>query len=143
MAAVEGHGQEVAVAVEAVTEHGAEASEGALATWRKITLHPAPPLAALRTFEVAARHLSFTKAAAELHVTQGAVSHQIRELESLLGMARAALSAAREAALTPYVVEWGGDRVSCIRRGFQTACAAAGLEAVTPVPVNPLPKFHE
>lgn len=44
-----------------------------------------PPLAALRTFEVAARHLSFTRAAAELNVTQGAVSQQIKQLEASLG----------------------------------------------------------
>ena len=47
----------------------------------------APPLPALRTFEVAARHLSFTKAADELHVTQGAVSQQIKHLETSLGFA--------------------------------------------------------
>ena len=40
-----------------------------------------PPLAALRAFEAAARHLSFTRAADELHVTQTAISHQIRGLE--------------------------------------------------------------
>jgi len=45
-----------------------------------------PPLAALRAFEAAARHLSFTRAAAELHVTQTAISHQIRALEELLGV---------------------------------------------------------
>ncbi|HEX3065765.1 MAG TPA: LysR family transcriptional regulator, partial [Dongiaceae bacterium] len=37
-----------------------------------------PPLNALRSFEVAARHLSFTKAAEELHVTHSAISHQIK-----------------------------------------------------------------
>jgi LysR family transcriptional regulator, glycine cleavage system transcriptional activator len=44
-----------------------------------------PPLSALRTFEAAARHLSFTRAADELHVTQAAVSHQIKALEEHLG----------------------------------------------------------
>jgi LysR family glycine cleavage system transcriptional activator len=47
---------------------------------------PAPPLNALRAFEAAARHLSLTKAAQELHVTAGALSHQIRGLEELLGV---------------------------------------------------------
>jgi LysR family glycine cleavage system transcriptional activator len=44
-----------------------------------------PPLNALRSFEVAARHLSFTKAAEELHVTHSAISHQIKALEEWLG----------------------------------------------------------
>ncbi len=43
------------------------------------------PLNALRAFEAAARHLSFTKAAAELHVTPAAVSHQIKALEEFFG----------------------------------------------------------
>ena len=45
-----------------------------------------PPLNALRAFEAAARHLSFTKAAEELFVTQAAVSHQIKTLEEWLGL---------------------------------------------------------
>jgi LysR family glycine cleavage system transcriptional activator len=40
-----------------------------------------PPLNALRAFEAAARHLSFKQAARELHVTPGAVSHQMKLLE--------------------------------------------------------------
>ena len=45
-----------------------------------------PSLNALKAFEAAARHESFTKAAAELHVTQGAVSHQVKGLEDALGL---------------------------------------------------------
>ncbi len=42
-----------------------------------------PPMAALRALDAAARHLSFTRAATELNVTQSAVSHQIKHLEDL------------------------------------------------------------
>ncbi len=45
-----------------------------------------PPLNALRAFEAAARHLSFTKAAHELSVTPAAVSQQVRALEGNLGV---------------------------------------------------------
>jgi LysR family transcriptional regulator, glycine cleavage system transcriptional activator len=44
-----------------------------------------PPLHALRAFEAAARHLSFQEAAAELHVTPTAISHQVRLLEEICG----------------------------------------------------------
>lgn len=44
-----------------------------------------PSLTALRCFDASARHASFTKAAAEVHLTQGAVSHQILGMESMLG----------------------------------------------------------
>jgi len=45
-----------------------------------------PPLNSLRCFDAAAKHLSFTKAAAELNVTHSAVSHQIKALEEWLGV---------------------------------------------------------
>jgi LysR family transcriptional regulator, glycine cleavage system transcriptional activator len=45
-----------------------------------------PPLNALKAFEAAARHESFTRAAEELFVTQGAVSHQVKALEQELGV---------------------------------------------------------
>jgi LysR family glycine cleavage system transcriptional activator len=45
-----------------------------------------PPLASLRAFEAAARHLSFRAAAEELTVTQSAISHQVAELERRLGV---------------------------------------------------------
>lgn len=44
-----------------------------------------PPMGALRAFEAGARHLNFTLAAQELHVTQAAISHQVRQLETALG----------------------------------------------------------
>ncbi len=70
-----------------------------------------PSTAALRAFEAASRRLSFTDAGAALGRTQGAVSHQIRELETLLGV-RLFEREARGIALTaagrtylPYVLE--------------------------------------
>jgi LysR family transcriptional regulator, glycine cleavage system transcriptional activator len=45
-----------------------------------------PQLNALKAFEAAARHVSFTRAAEELCVTQGAVSHQVKALEAELGI---------------------------------------------------------
>lgn len=44
------------------------------------------PLNALRAFEASARHLSFTRAADNLNVTQAAISHQIKALEERLGV---------------------------------------------------------
>jgi LysR family glycine cleavage system transcriptional activator len=59
----------------------------------------------LRAFEAAARHLSFTQAAAELNVTQTAISHQIKRLEEELGV-RLFIRQNRALALTPQAKEY-------------------------------------
>src|SRR5260370_1398416 len=59
-----------------------------------------PSLNGLRSFEAAARHLSFTQAASELNVTQTAISHQIKRLEQELGI-RLFIRQNRALALTP------------------------------------------
>ena len=82
-----------------------------------------PPLSALRTFEAAARHLSFTRAAEELHVTQAAVSHQIKGLEADLG-ARLFRRLNRCLLLT----DEGQLLVPSVRRAFDEL--AAGVERV-------------
>jgi LysR family glycine cleavage system transcriptional activator len=72
-----------------------------------------PPLNALRAFEAAARHESFTRAAAELFVTQGAVSHQVKALETQLGV-RLFNREPQGLALT----EAGKDYLVAVRDGF-------------------------
>ncbi len=73
-----------------------------------------PSLSALRAFEAAARHLSMTLAAKELNVTPGAVSLQIRDLESSLGV-KLFERKTRALALT---VE-GADYFSTLRAAFR------------------------
>jgi LysR family transcriptional regulator, glycine cleavage system transcriptional activator len=65
-----------------------------------VTRRRLPPLNALRAFEAAARLLSFSKAADELHVTHGAVSRAVRQLESDLGI-HLFLRTTRSVSLTP------------------------------------------
>src|SRR5882672_1783191 len=67
-----------------------------------------PSLNALRAFEAAARHSSFTAAARELHVTQTAVSHQVRLLETELGVVLFR-RAPRRLALTPSGSAWAAE----------------------------------
>ena len=97
-----------------------------------------PPLNALRTFEAAARHLSFTKAAEELFVTQAAVSHQIRLLEEHLGaplfrrMSRALMLTEEGQVLLPAVRE-AFDRLSAgVRRVRDLCCGGALTISTTP-----------
>lgn len=55
-----------------------------------------------------------------------------RAVVPINGLARAALTAAREAATSDYVVEWAGGPIKSIRKGFAAMCADAGLDDVSP-----------
>jgi LysR family transcriptional regulator of beta-lactamase len=85
------------------------------------------PLNALRAFEASARRLSFTHAAAELFVTQAAVSHQVKALEARLGvtlfrrLARGLVLTDEGQALLPVV----GDSLDRIERALQRFEAGA------------------
>ncbi len=73
-----------------------------------------PPLNALKAFEAAARHETFTRAAEELCVTRGAVSHQVKALEAELGIKPCLLPAAIGSS-TSYSI-----KVSPVRRPLQS-----------------------
>lgn len=85
-----------------------------------------PPLTTLPAFDAAARHLSFTKAAAELHVTHGAISRAIRNLEENLG-ARLFDRATRAVQLTPAGTAYAAAISAALDR-----IAAATLTATAP-----------
>ena len=82
------------------------------------------PLNALRAFEASARHLSFTRAAAELFVTQAAISHQVKALEQRLGatlfrrLARGLVLTDEGQALLP-VVQDSFDRIGRTMQRFE------------------------
>lgn len=93
-----------------------------------------PPLNALRAFEAAARHLSFTAAASELNVTQAAISHQIKALEERLGLKlfrRAGRGLLLTDAAQAYLAEIGGafDRIAGATRRLHQHDAAGVLSA--------------
>lgn len=99
-----------------------------------------PNLAALRAFEAAARHGNFSRAAEEIHVTHGAISHSVRALEDELGVALFARHGKR-IAITPE-----GERFAVTLRKALTdiANAAAALQAAgkqSKLTVTALPSF--
>ena len=99
-----------------------------------------PPMNTLRAFEAAARHLSFTQAAAELHVTQAAVSHQIKALEEALGV-----KLFRRLNRAIRLTEEGQDFVTEIRKALNHLAVAVekltSPEAGGPLTVSVLPSF--
>lgn len=80
-----------------------------------------PPLNALRAFEAAARHLSFTRAAEELYVTQAAISHQIKTLEDFLG-----LKLFRRMNRSLRLTEEGQEYLPAVRKAFDLLGDATG-----------------
>lgn len=98
-----------------------------------------PSLSLLRTFEAAARHLSFKKAAAEVHVTPAAVSQQIKALEEQLGVP---LFHRRVRALD--LTEHGRTLLPGVRAAFERLAAAVELTrqvAPGPLTVTAPPSF--
>ncbi len=99
-----------------------------------------PPMNTLRAFEAAARHLSFTRAADELNVTQAAVSHQIKALEEAIGV-RLFRRLNRAIRLT----EEGQELLSAVQKAL--AHLADGMERLAapgsagPLTVSVLPSF--
>ncbi|MGA3402060.1 MAG: LysR substrate-binding domain-containing protein [Acetobacteraceae bacterium] len=85
-----------------------------------------PPLAALRAFAAVARHGSFARAAAELHVSTSAVSHQVRGLEDALGATL--LTRARNGAGRTTVTAEGAALQRAVEQAF--ARLGAACEAV-------------
>ncbi len=102
-----------------------------------MTIRRLPPLNAIKAFEAAARHGSFTRAAVELCVTHGAVSRQIRALEEWLGVklfvrtSRNAVATEAGAALlneTGPTLDWLAAAAERVReRRFQQSLRVAAL----------------
>ena len=90
-----------------------------------------PPLSALRAFESASRHLSFKKAAEELHVTPAAISQQIKQLEGYLDV-----TLFRRLTRALELTERGEAMLPKIREGF--ACLAAAVETTRQTALGPL-----
>jgi LysR family glycine cleavage system transcriptional activator len=99
-----------------------------------------PPLNALRAFAAAARWLSFTRAAAELHVTQTAISHQMRVLEAHLG-ARLFVRLPRRLQLTPQGQAYARELSRVFERIEDATAAFAAQPRREVLAVTCLPSF--
>lgn len=101
-----------------------------------------PSLSALRAFEAAARLQNFSRAADELHVTHGAISHQVRKLEEELGVALFVRNG-RHVTATPDALQFS----LLLGRAFDDIAAAAqrlrpaGASANRRVTISAIPSF--
>jgi len=87
--------------------------------------HRLPPLNALPSFEAAARHLSFSRAADELHVTHGAISRAVRNLEDHLGV-QLMVRATRSVRLTPIGASFAAEIRDALEHLAAATSAATG-----------------
>jgi DNA-binding transcriptional LysR family regulator len=100
-----------------------------------------PSLTALEFFDAAARHLNFTKAAAELSVTQGAISRQIRMLEDRVGQ-QLFVRSKRTLTLTPIGIDYASAVRSLLEHAESTTMQIFGpSEAPPALTIASLPTF--
>jgi LysR family transcriptional regulator, glycine cleavage system transcriptional activator len=99
-----------------------------------------PPLTTLRSFEAAARFASFSKAAEELHVTHGAVSRAIRQLEDHLGL-KLFVRRTRQVVLTPVGATYAAGVRDALERLSAATRALARDEAKGDLTVSTLDSF--
>ena len=99
-----------------------------------------PPFPAVRAFEAAARRLSFRRAAEELHVSDSAISHQVRRLEEFLGVQlfhREPVGVSLTGAGRDYL----GSVSSILDRLAEATAVARGSSMPTPVRLRTTPAF--
>ncbi|MGE5512993.1 MAG: transcriptional regulator GcvA [Bacteroidota bacterium] len=101
---------------------------------------PLPPLNTLQSFEAAARHLSFSKAADELHVTHGAVSRAVRHLEDRLGV-RLFVRETRAVRLTPIGASYAADVREVLDQLAAATVAVTGQQSSGVLNVSTLDSF--
>jgi LysR family glycine cleavage system transcriptional activator len=99
-----------------------------------------PPFAAVRAFEAAARYQSFKNAADELHVTQSAISHQIKGLEDFLG-ATLFHRNGHGVELTPIGIDYFGDVSEVLDRLDAATERMQGVGDAGPLSVRATPAF--
>ncbi|HSF93442.1 MAG TPA: LysR substrate-binding domain-containing protein [Thermohalobaculum sp.] len=99
-----------------------------------------PPFAAIRAFESAARNLSFKDAAAEIHVTPSAISHQVKTLEEFLAT-KLFLREGNHIELTPTGRDYLGELTGLLDQLDDSTRRAAGTDAENPLTILCTPGF--
>lgn len=99
-----------------------------------------PPLSALRAFESVGRHLSISRAARELHLTHGAVSHQVKNLEAQLDVQLVARQG-RGIVLTAAGATFANKLRAALAQLESVVAEAAASDVKTPLRISALPSL--